>query len=105
MSRILSVALLFLATAVHTQDWPQWGRDAQHDSATANPASSLSAIHASFVVDPFVDTEKALSGEDLLAHYPVPLVDGDDLYLIEKTGTFTSLSTRETQTWNVKNIR
>ena len=35
----------------------------------------------------------------------MPLVDGDDLFLVIKTGVFIDARVRETQTWNVRNVR
>jgi hypothetical protein len=58
------------------------------------------------IYDPFVDAEKADPDEagDLLVHYQVPLLDGDDVYMEFKTGTFTTLETWETQIWNEKKL-
>ncbi|MEK6371776.1 MAG: hypothetical protein AABO58_03685 [Acidobacteriota bacterium] len=104
MSRAL-VVLLFAAPALHAQDWPQWGRSPQHDGRSPAAAQRLDRIEARVVVDPFTAAEKEETGGFLVVHYPVPLVDGDDLYLLEKGGTFTSSANRNTQTWNVKNVR
>src|SRR5437763_5268313 len=105
MRRALPLSFLLLATAVHAQDWPQWGRTSQHDGAAGVTASGLERIEATMVIDPLVNAEKKADDGDLLVHYPVPLVDGDDVYLIEKGGVFTSHATPETQTWSVKNVR
>ena len=57
------------------------------------------------MLDPFADAEKQSVGGFLVVHYPVPLIDGNDLYLVRKSGAFTGNSTRETQIWNVLNVR
>jgi len=88
------ILLLLLALPLSAQDWPQWGRTPQHDGATAAVGGRLDRIEATMVIDPFVPAEEAASEGDLTVHYPVPLVDGDDLYLLEKSGV-----------WNVKNVR
>ena len=104
MTRTFFVFLL--GTTLHAQDWPQWGRTAQHNGAADVAANHFERIETTIVIDPFAEDEKAASGQgDLIVHYPVPLVDGDDLYLLEKGGAFTSLGTAQTQTWNVKNVR
>jgi outer membrane protein assembly factor BamB len=100
-----ALLLILLTTSVNAQDWPQWGRTPQHDGATAAAANRFDRIEAQVVVDPFTEEEKQEVGGVLFVHYPVPLVDGDDLYLLEKGGVFTSRKTTETQTWNVKNVR
>jgi hypothetical protein len=45
--------------------------------------------------DPFVNQEQAENGGggDLTAHYQAPLVDGNDVYMMVKTGTYRSCST------------
>ena len=105
MSRALALSALLVAASLYAQDWPQFGRTAQHEGATSTGGNHLDRIEAGLVVDPFAEAEKDASGDELIVHYPVPLVDGDDLYLLAKGGVFTTLSTRETQTWNVKNVR
>jgi hypothetical protein len=104
MGRI--VFFLFIAAAtLHAQDWPQWGRTPQHDGVASVTAQRVDRIEASIVIDPFVEIEKAQDDDEPFVHYPVPLIDGDDLYLLEKSGAFTSHQTAQTQTWNVKNVR
>src|SRR5438046_2651428 len=104
MSRTLFLILL-IAANVQAQDWPQWGRTAQHDGATSAAGNRLDRIEARLVVDPFAGAERAETGGFLIVHYPVPLVDGNDLYLLEKVGVYTGRASRYTQTWSVKNVR
>jgi hypothetical protein len=42
------------------------------------------------LVDPFVAQEQAESSGDLLAHYQVPLVDGNHVFIESKSGTYVS---------------
>jgi hypothetical protein len=100
-----SLLLFFLATTVAGQDWSQWARSAQHDSAVAVRGRALERIETSVVLDPFSGIEEAAAGGDLLAHYAVPLIDGDDVYVVVKSGFFSGTQTRETQNWNLVNLR
>jgi hypothetical protein len=47
---------------------------------------------ASVVYDPFVAQEQAEAGGELLAHYQATLVDGNDVYMEVKAGTYPSCS-------------
>lgn len=93
---LLGVALgLFLVRgrAVHAQgaaDWPQWGRTAQHSGFSPAVGQSPSAQLADITFDPFVAQEQAEAGGDLLAHYQAPLVDGSNVLIEVKTGTYVS---------------
>jgi hypothetical protein len=44
---------------------------------------------SSMVYDRFLDQEVADAGGALLVHYQAPLIDGDDLYMMTKHGTYT----------------
>lgn len=114
---VASIVLLGLAVAANGDDWPQWGRSPQHDGSADVVAQPMDAILANVVYDPFVPQEKEESGDDLLAHYPVPLLEGDSVYLGAKTGTYTSCSPPGsggpapcgadawgTQVWSVKKL-
>ena len=99
------ILLFFLATTLRAQDWPQWGRTSQHDGAAAVTANGLDRIEATIVIDPLAEDEKREDDDDLLVHYPVPLVDGDDLFLLEKGGVFVGHDVPQTESWSVKNVR
>ena len=105
MRRALVLSSLLLAPALTAQDWPQWGRTPQHDGVAANPGDRFDRIEAEIVIDPHAEQERAASGDSILVHYPVPLVDGNDVYLLEKGGTFTTRQNSASQRWNVKNMR
>jgi hypothetical protein len=68
--------------------WPQWGLNPQHTGMVMVAGQPLDHQLAAVVYDPFVAEEQAESSGSLLAHYPVPLVDGSDFYLELKTGTY-----------------
>jgi len=114
--RIQIVALLValggmtfvLTTALSQQNsgWPEWGQDQTHIGTVNVAGQNLNRILANIVYDPFIDQEKAPENGDgdLLVHYQTPLVDGNDVYMEFKTGTYTSITTWETQTWNEKKL-
>jgi hypothetical protein len=93
-----------LATAA--QEWPQWGQNAQHTGTSTAVGQSAHNILATVTYDPFAAQEQAdpLAAPDLLAHYQAPLIDGNDVYMEFKTGTYTDLSHWETQIWNEKKL-
>src|SRR5690348_14298552 len=79
-----------LAPAAASGSWPQWGLNPQHTlfdgGVVGQPANQ---ILASFVYDFNVPGEKADPNAtgDLLVHYQVPLIDGNDVYVESKDGT------------------
>src|ERR1051326_3619785 len=99
----------FMFTNVFSQQnatWPEWGHDQQHSGAVNVAGQNLNHILANIVYDPFVDQEKAPENGDgdLLVHYQTPLVDGNNVYMEFKTGTYTSITTWESQIWNEKKL-
>ena len=105
----VSFGVLILAGAFSAaaQNWPQWGRNAQHTGTTTAVGQTATRILADVVYDPFVAQEKAdpLAAPDLLVHYQTPLVDGNNVYMEFKSGTYTSLDHWETQTWNERRLQ
>ncbi|HEX3554478.1 MAG TPA: hypothetical protein VIA62_14740 [Thermoanaerobaculia bacterium] len=106
-SALAVFAMLLLAgLPARSDDWGQWGQNAQHTGATS--AVGQRALHMidDIIYDPFVDAEKAdpFAAPDLLVHYQVPLIDGNDVYMEFKSGTFTDLQHWGTQTWNEKKL-
>jgi hypothetical protein len=101
--RILTLALL--STLLADGGWWQWGRTGDHQGASPVAGQPLARIEAEIVLDPFANQEKAEAGGPLLVHYQAPLVDGNDVILVVKSGTYTGRTTRETQIWNVRNMR
>src|ERR1700738_5089652 len=87
-----AAALLQVAARVNAADWPQWGRTPGHGASASVAAQPIGAILADFVYDPFAAAASAESGGNLVAHYPVPLLDGADVYMEVKTGAYVSCS-------------
>lgn len=106
---VYACALVALATATlfaQSLSWPQWARDPRHTGSINVAGQNLNHVLADIVYDPFVDQEKAPENGDgdLLVHYQTPLVDGNDVYMEFKSGTYTSITTWESQTWNEKKL-
>lgn len=76
--------------AARPSGWPQWGRTPEHGASADVAAQPLGAILADFVYDPFVPQATREAGGNLVAHYPVPLLDGPDVYMSSKTGRYVS---------------
>src|SRR6266481_10018880 len=70
------------------QGWTQWGQNAQHTGSVS--VTGQRAVRSIFELtyDPFVAQEQAESNGDLVVHYQAPLVDGSDLFMEYKTGTW-----------------
>ena len=94
-----AAAALVLAAA-----WPQFGRDGTHTGAAPNAGQPLQVVAASVVIDPFADFERSVMGDDLFAHYATPLIDGDDVFVEIKGGSYT-VGNWSTQTWGVQALR
>ncbi|HXO04541.1 MAG TPA: hypothetical protein VN884_02800 [Candidatus Sulfotelmatobacter sp.] len=75
--------------------WTQWGSNPQHSGMVSATGQSLINTLANISYDPFVDQEKnenaPLFGEPTLTvHEQAPLVDGNDTYMVMKTGAYNS---------------
>ncbi len=112
--KYLSMALLFSAlamalwtlpqgpAAVQAQgvpSWPQWAQNPQHTGFLNAAGQNLNQNLANIIYDPLVPQETAANGGDLLVHYQTPLVDGNDVFMESKGGTYTTTS-YSTQTWH-----
>ena len=69
-------------------DWSQWGRTAAHQGNTCSRGQPAAQLLDELVFDPFVAAEKSDSRGDLLAHFQTPLLEGEDLYMALKSGTY-----------------
>jgi len=78
--------------------WPEWGQNAQHTGFLNVAGQLLDRLLADVIYDPLVPDEQARNGGDLLAHYQTPLVDGDDVYMESKGGSYT-VGSYASQTW------
>ena len=105
--RLAAVALLLspAASPLAAADWPQWGRTPQHGGSAPAVGHPLQQILAEVVYDPFVDLKKAESDGDLLAHYSVPLVDGDGVYMTFESGAYTGFGSWASEVWQVRKLR
>ncbi|HKN83312.1 MAG TPA: hypothetical protein VJW17_07745 [Pyrinomonadaceae bacterium] len=110
----LSVTTVQITSAL-AQDWPQWGRDPQHTGQINVAAQNLNQNIANILYDSTVPGEIAaatqLFGEaDLLVHYQVPLIDGNDVYMEFKSGnasknTFSQMNWAENKlSWQNGNL-
>jgi outer membrane protein assembly factor BamB len=104
MSRIFIALFLSLTAVAANAQWQQWGHDPQHTGASPVAGQPPVTIFANTIYDPFVDFEQTASGGDLLVHYQVPIIDGDDVFMEVKSGAY-SFQTWSTQIWNVADLR
>jgi hypothetical protein len=104
---VVFTGLVLASLPAWSQDWAQWGKNAQHTNATSAVGQTATHILEDVVYDPFVDAEKAdpLSTNDLLVHYQVPLLDGSNVYMEFKSGVFTDVPHWDTQIWNEKRLQ
>jgi outer membrane protein assembly factor BamB len=86
-----------------TADWLQWGGNARHTGQAAVVGQPLTARLADVVYDPFVAEEVRDGGGDLFVHYQTPLIDGNDVFLEFKSGTYSS-NDWATQVWGVRKL-
>ena len=74
--------------------WAQWGANPQHAGMVNVAGQSLTHQLADIVYDPFVPQEQAESlpvfgAADLVAHFQATITDGNDVYMMMKTGQYT----------------
>jgi BACON domain-containing protein len=78
----------------NTPFWSQWGAEPQHTGMVSIAGLNLVNRAADIVYDPFVTQEKAenvpIFGEAVLTvHYQAPITDGNDVYMLTKSGSYT----------------
>jgi len=78
----------------NTPFWSQWGANPQHTGMVGIVGQNLANKPADIVYDQFVPQEKAenapIFGEAVLTvHYQAPITDGNDVYMVAKTGSYT----------------
>jgi outer membrane protein assembly factor BamB len=96
---------LALAASASGSDWPQWGRTPQHGGAAPTVGQPLGSILATVVNDAFAEQKKLEDGGVLLAHYAVPLVEGDSVYMTFESGTFQGFGLWDSVVWQVRRLR
>jgi hypothetical protein len=87
---MLVAAVVPLPSSAQNPAWPQWGQNPQHTGFLAVAGQSLQAKLSDQIFDPFTAQEMAESKGALLMHYQVPLVNGSNIYMMFKTGTYNS---------------
>src|SRR5712692_1059847 len=70
--------------------WPQWGQNAQHQGFVNVVGQSIDSQLADIVYDPLVPQEQAANDGELLAHYQVPILDGQDVFMEFKMGDYSN---------------
>jgi len=105
MKLLPSIVLFSLVSLNVNAQWSQIGANPKHTGSVPVAAQPLLHLLSDITYDPFVAQEQAQEFGDLLVHYQVPLVDGDDVYMEFKSGQFTSPDRWETQTWSIHGLR
>jgi hypothetical protein len=75
-------------SAQSTLSWLQWAQNPQHTGTINVAGQSINRKLADIVYDPLVPQEQDFGGGTLLAHYQVPILDGQDVFMEFKTGSF-----------------
>ncbi|HEV3036267.1 MAG TPA: hypothetical protein VHA33_00510 [Candidatus Angelobacter sp.] len=82
--------------------WVQWGLNPQHTlNLSQTEGQPLNKNLVNIIYDANVAQEQAdpNAAGTLLVHYQVPLVDGNDVFIESKAGTYSN-NTYSTQTWH-----
>jgi hypothetical protein len=92
---VMRAAAVLAAFALMADDsapdnWPQWGHNPEHQGSISAAGQPVAAKLADLVYDPFVPQEQAFTGGSLLVHYQVPLLDGQDVFMESKSGSYSS---------------
>src|SRR5712692_4092708 len=97
-----SVQSVTLTTqADNPRSWPQWGQDPQHAGSVSTIGQAINKQLVEITYDPLVPDEQASEGGELLTHYQVPILDGEDVFMEFKTGTFDPNNPDfNTQSWH-----
>src|ERR1700753_501902 len=102
---LVPFALVIAVSSLRADGWMQLGRSSRHDGNVSVPGQSLDRVLANVTLDPFTDLEEATAGGELLAHYQAPLVDGDDVFIEIKGGTYAGFQSWSSETWTVRDLR
>jgi len=81
------------------RSWLQWGQNPRHTAAPRVAGQPFTRQLADIVYDPLAPDEVDKGFGELRVHYQAPLVDGADVYMMRKTGTFDP-TTFSTQIWS-----
>jgi hypothetical protein len=105
MRLLTPIVLLSLIIPQANAQWTQIGANPRHTGSVTVSGQPLLHLMSDIVYDPFVADEQASAGGNLYVHYQVPLVDGDDVFMEFKSGTFTTPEHWETQSWSIHGLR
>ena len=97
--RLLAVLAVSAGIAEAQVFWPQWALNPQHTGQVSVAGQPLNESLADIVYDPLVPQEMAANGNELLAHYQVPLIeDATTIFMEFKSGTYNK-NHYDTQIW------
>jgi hypothetical protein len=97
---IISVTFVVAPVASNSPFWQQWGANPQHTGAVGVAAQNVAHQLADIVYDPFVAQEQVDESGELLVHYQAVITDGNDVYLMMKTGTYAGPNAWNSMIWN-----
>ena len=121
INSVLFLMLLTPALLLGQIGWQQWGQNQQHNGFVQTQGQNATSILADMVYDPFTAAEERDTGGELLVHYQVPMLDGQDVFMEFKTGRFIEcnppgsgnpppgetdcgISAWDSQTWNQRRL-
>ena len=87
---IRSLLIVLLPLTGFAQSWGQWGQNSRHTGSVSVTGQPADKILSTLIIDPWVPQKVDDSGGDLLAHYPSPVVDGNDVFLMLERGHYAS---------------
>ena len=95
----ITVTFVVAPSPANSPFWAQWGANPQHSGMVSVAGQNAAHQLADIVYDPFVSQEQSANGGELKVHYQAPITDGNDVYFMTKSGTYSS-SNWSTQQWN-----
>ena len=104
LKRLFAVTISFAAAATALAQWSQFGGNPRHTSSATLAGQPLANILTDVVYDPFVPREIHERSGNLYVHYAVPLLDGDDVFMEFKSGTYAGMAEWQTQTRSVHRL-
>ncbi|MGA8810841.1 MAG: hypothetical protein WB973_23455 [Thermoanaerobaculia bacterium] len=104
LNRLFALTMIALSAAAAHAQWSQFAGNPRHTGDSAILAQPLRNVLADVVYDPLVPDELEANSGELLIHYAVPLLDGDDVFMAFKElvfiGPFEGIPY-----WGVKRLR
>ena len=83
------VILSLAASLLPAQSWTQWGQNPQHTGAVNVSGQKLEKVYDKFQYDLLANAIRKDYG-DLLVHYMTPIIDGDDIFMMQRVGDWVS---------------